>query len=531
MNYNNSHTKNMLHWLGRTVLLLFPLMSHSQLVSHGAWTSGSISSSSVNHSSGAGFSNGFSTANSISTPYLSGSGFVAVVLNPPHFTDLTGNIVAESGASVEVTFDDLVALTSAVDVDGDALVFHVIASNGELSQGGAVVAEAVVAQGESFDWSTPLESEDPDPYLTVTASDEWIFSETSVEVDAITTLEASLAVDTESGSVSESSSLDYGDAEVGASSNDQTYTISNTESANLLLVAEAGSVLGSRSLALGSRNFSRVVASLVISEIKIGGANPDDFVVSGVQLPFTLGPGESTTFVVSFAPGRAGDSRAEVEVFRQGSQRRLFGFGVKGRGNRPPTGGNDDIYRRPGLAPFRISLADLLANDSDIDGDPVSFGGFSTETSKNGRVLLYEGDTNTILYFPGEADETPDDSFVYRVSDGRGATAPSVVWIRDAAILGPGAGLRLRSVLNRNGATELSVIGEEGHRYQFQYTEEFPEPRPSWTNLGTAVLAVENGALLRFIVEDLSSERRFFRVLDLPPTGPVGPPDPPGPQP
>ena len=317
MNYNNSHTKNILHWLGRTVLLLFPLMSHSQLVSHGAWTSGSISSSSVNHSSGAGFSNGFTTANSISTPYLSGSGFVAVVLNPPHFTDLIGNIVAESGASVEVTFDDLVALTSAVDVDGDALVFHVIASNGELSQGGAVVAEAVVAQGESFDWSTPLESEDPDPYLTVTASDEWIFSETSVEVDAITTLEASLAVDTESGSVSESSSLDYGDAEVGASSNDQTYTISNTESANLLLVAEAGSVLGSRSLALGSRNFSRVVASLVISEIKIGGANPDDFVVSGVQLPFTLGPGESTTFVVSFAPGRAGDSRAEVEVFRQ----------------------------------------------------------------------------------------------------------------------------------------------------------------------------------------------------------------------
>lgn len=501
-------------------LLLWGYGALAQIDSRNAATSGGSASTSSNYQAQGGFLNGLGIGFQSSANYGAGSGFSATIINPPHASGVPGNIVADEGASIEVTYDDLLTVTTVVDVDGDPITFTVEASSGTMLQNGSEIAQALVAPGESFTWEPPLESEDPDPFLIVTPNDGWVDISSPIEIDGLTTLEASLAISTDTSEVSESTDLDYGDAEVSADGTDQTYTISNTVTENASLFAEPGPASGLRSRTLGVNPLSRAVESLVISEIKISGLNPGDFQISGIQLPITLAPGESTTFVVTFKPAQAGERRADIEVFRQGSNRKLFGFGVRGRGNRPPTGGNDEVYRRPGLAPFRIPLADLLANDSDIDGDPVSFGGFSEPTSKNGRNLSLDGEY--ILYFPGAPDETPDDSFVYRVTDGRGATAPSVVWLRDAAIQGPGDGFRLRSIINRFGRTELSVIGELGHIYQFQYTEEFTEPFPIWTNLGTAVTATEAGALVRFFVEDLSSARRFFRVIDLPPAGNPG---------
>ena len=96
------------------------------------------------------------------------------------------------------------------------------------------------------------------------------------------------------------------------------------------------------------------------------------------------------------------------------------------------------------------------------------------------------------------------------------------------AIQGPGDGFQLRAVINRFGRTELAVLVEQGHIYQFQYTEEFTEPFPSWTNSGTAATASADGELVRFFVEDLSSAKRFFRVIDIPPPGGTGGPGGPG---
>ena len=66
-----------------------------------------------------------------------------------------------------------------------------------------------------------------------------------------------------------------------------------------------------------------------------------------------------------------------------------------------------------------INLADLLANDSDADGDPLSVTEVSTPSEQGGAVVL---DSNTIRYTP-PAGFVGVDRFAYTISDGRNGTA------------------------------------------------------------------------------------------------------------
>jgi len=69
-------------------------------------------------------------------------------------------------------------------------------------------------------------------------------------------------------------------------------------------------------------------------------------------------------------------------------------------------------------------LADLLANDSDPDGDTMTIVGLS-ETSTNGALM--DRDTTFIYYTPRETNTGVGDQFAYTVSDGRGGLASTTV--------------------------------------------------------------------------------------------------------
>ena len=91
--------------------------------------------------------------------------------------------------------------------------------------------------------------------------------------------------------------------------------------------------------------------------------------------------------------------------------------------NTPPVAGNDS-FSTPEDAPLTIPTADLLANDSDADEDPVTIQSFGSP----GHGTLLDNQDGTITYTP-DADFNGTDGFTYTIRDGRGGQDTATVTV------------------------------------------------------------------------------------------------------
>ncbi|MFE0759176.1 DUF4082 domain-containing protein [Inquilinus sp. NPDC058860] len=107
-----------------------------------------------------------------------------------------------------------------------------------------------------------------------------------------------------------------------------------------------------------------------------------------------------------------------------------------GASNQPPTAVADDGFSTAQNAPLAIAAGDLLANDTDPNGDALTVTGVSNPI--NGAVSL-NSQTNTITFTP-TAGFTGPASFTYTISDGRGGTASATV---DVTVRQAGDGVSL----------------------------------------------------------------------------------------
>lgn len=113
----------------------------------------------------------------------------------------------------------------------------------------------------------------------------------------------------------------------------------------------------------------------------------------------------SDSFTYTISDGKGGSASATVRV-------------TVALPNRPPIA-NNDLY----LVFYNTPLtADVLTNDSDPDGDPLTILSFTQAT--NGAVT--RGANNTLIY-TATLDYIGLDSFTYTISDGRGGTATATV--------------------------------------------------------------------------------------------------------
>ncbi len=96
--------------------------------------------------------------------------------------------------------------------------------------------------------------------------------------------------------------------------------------------------------------------------------------------------------------------------------------------NRPPVAGNDTLGTEQDK-PVSASVAKLLLNDSDPDGDPLAITAVASPSSQSGAVVLSApGNNGTITYTPA-AGFKGTDLFTYTLSDGRGGTATGMVTV------------------------------------------------------------------------------------------------------
>ncbi|MBY2919515.1 DUF4082 domain-containing protein [Rhizobium leguminosarum] len=92
-------------------------------------------------------------------------------------------------------------------------------------------------------------------------------------------------------------------------------------------------------------------------------------------------------------------------------------------GNTVPVAANDNGYTTYANTALSITAANLLANDSDSDGDPLNI------TGANGAVngtVTFNSQTNTVIFTPNSG-YTGVASFSYSISDGHGGTASATV--------------------------------------------------------------------------------------------------------
>lgn len=197
-----------------------------------------------------------------------------------------------------------------------------------------------------------------------------------------------------------------------------------------------------------------------------------DLEVSDIQEPSHGTVQERPGGVILYAPaaGFEGEDRFQYTV--AGSEGRTatatVSVIVRGTPNRQPEAVDDEVA---GKAEERLRI-DVLANDSDPDGDTLSIDVVSEP--EHGTAAISEGRTD-VLYTPS-AGYAGEDRFTYTVEDGNGGTDRANVVVRlapgnqppvavaDAAITDQGEAVTIDVLRNDSDpdGDPLEVVAEEG---------------------------------------------------------------------
>ncbi|MFT7433510.1 MAG: hypothetical protein ACI9TY_001145, partial [Alphaproteobacteria bacterium] len=85
----------------------------------------------------------------------------------------------------------------------------------------------------------------------------------------------------------------------------------------------------------------------------------------------------------------------------------------------------NDAFKTPEDIALNITATQILANDTDVDGDTLTVTAVDTATAKGGSVT-FDSLTGAIVYTPA-TDYNGPDSFTYTISDGNGGTDTATV--------------------------------------------------------------------------------------------------------
>ena len=154
-----------------------------------------------------------------------------------------------------------------------------------------------------------------------------------------------------------------------------------------------------------------------------------------------------------------------------------------------------DVIQRLANSEVKVKVSTLLANDSDPDGDPLTFLGVSANSVAGGTVS-WSG--NWVYYLP-PAGYTNSDAFTYTISDGYcGSIATGNVLVQVMTPTGPSHNFTID--IQPDGSVKLAFAGIPGWTYRIQYADTLPPV--NWTDLST----------------NTADALGVYQYIDLPPT-------------
>ena len=171
--------------------------------------------------------------------------------------------------------------------------------------------------------------------------------------------------------------------------------------------------------------------------------------------------------------------------------------------NTPPVAGADTIQRFA-TEGVKVRVATLLTNDTDADGDSLTFA-LNGSSSANGGTVIVSG--GWVIYTPA-AGFTNTDSFTYTISDGHGGSAVGTVTVAIMTDNGLSSNLTVTSI--GNNQYRIDGSGIPGRTYRVQHSD---STNPFvWQDLPGGSLTAD--ALGQFQYTDTSTaEIRLYRTV------------------
>ena len=171
--------------------------------------------------------------------------------------------------------------------------------------------------------------------------------------------------------------------------------------------------------------------------------------------------------------------------------------------NTPPLAGVDTIERSLTNG-TKVLVGTLLGNDSDADGDTISFVSFDG-VSTNGAVITRSGDW---IHYTPATRLTLADSFGYTIADSRGVTNRGTVLV---VVRNDGLPSQNLAITDRgDGSFLIRFDGIPGVRYRIERNEDLANP--VWVEVGNAT--ADAVGLFQFIdTPPIGSPRRYYRSV------------------
>ena len=169
--------------------------------------------------------------------------------------------------------------------------------------------------------------------------------------------------------------------------------------------------------------------------------------------------------------------------------------------NTPPMPGIVTIERDPTNG-TKVSIALIVTNCSETDGDLIAFLGASTNSANGGTVVTNSG---WVFYTPAPGF-TNSDTFTYTISDGWGAPVTGTVTVNVRTNTGPSPNLTISDL--GSGVYAIRGDGIADRTYRIQFTDN--AQHTNWATLGTA-LADPFGVFQ--IIDTNGVPQRFYRSV------------------
>lgn len=178
--------------------------------------------------------------------------------------------------------------------------------------------------------------------------------------------------------------------------------------------------------------------------------------------------------------------------------------------NRPPLAG-DDTYVVALNSRLTNSIAELLANDQDLDGDLLVQTSVALATDRGGVVEKFGTD---LVYTP-PAMLQGWDTFTYEVSDGRGGAGVGKVRINIRSFIIGQPWLDSAQLDTTGGGMVIWMVGQPRRSYRIEASNAVggPVTAADWAVIGHVVTS-SDGSLQLLDTAAPHQPRRFYRVME-----------------
>lgn len=175
--------------------------------------------------------------------------------------------------------------------------------------------------------------------------------------------------------------------------------------------------------------------------------------------------------------------------------------------NTPPVGSVDTLNRPVGTRVVKVLTRTLLANDTDIDGDPMTLVSVGTALPLGATVVL----NGSFVVYTAPSETAGQGSFEYVVSDGTGGPNTTVtVRVNEVGGGGEDQPPNAASLRIVGGDFVFTALGVPGKQYRVQYTTTLQAPYV-WREFDPAAVYTASGG----------ADAGVFRHVDVQPADPI----------